>query len=162
MEAGSSSALLVFDSHTHPTSYLPPAIAVAFRWINRRSMPAPAELSDVVNAGVNAVIANAVGDRLVTWWWGRRPWTTVAMQLQMIKEAARRAGAVMAKTAIEVQRAQASGQLAVVLGLEGADVVGRRIERLDLLEQLGVRLVAPVHLRTNQCGGTRLAWQKDR
>src|SRR5207249_7609210 len=56
--------------------------------------------------------------------------------------------------------AHAGHRPSLVLGLEGADAIGFRLDRLDELHRLGLRTVVPVHLGDNQVGTTSLPWQR--
>jgi membrane dipeptidase len=104
-------------------------------------------------------VANAVGDRVATAWWGRPPWRAVREQLGRIRREAEGAHIKLATSAAQVRKAFESGQASVILGLEGGDVIGRDLSRLDKLSELGVRILVPVHLRDNSIGTTRLPWQ---
>lgn len=105
------------------------------------------------------MVANAVGDRVATAWWGRSPWLAIQTQLSRIQAEAEAAHAMVATSAAKVWRAFASGRVSVILGLEGGDGIGLNLPRLDELSDRGVRLLAPVHLRDNRIGTTRLPWQ---
>jgi len=115
---------LVIDAHGHGTHVLPRPVQ-AFRRATVRSHPADSPLTDLAAAGVDAVIANAVGDRLVTRWrWPADPWAAVCQQLDELRGEAEAAGCRLATTTADIQAARDAGRPAVVLGLEGADVVG--------------------------------------
>ncbi len=150
---------VVVDTHAHSATYLPPFAARLFRWANRRTMPADVLFSEVQPAGVDAIIAAAVGDPIATVWWTRPRWSAVDAQLRRVEVEALRAGAKLVTTAAEVRRCKACGSLAVILGLEGADAIGMELGRLDELFQRGVRLIVVVHLGDNQIGTTCLTWQ---
>src|SRR5438094_2876445 len=63
---------VVVDAHVHTTDYLPAFAASVYRWATRRTVPPPFFLDQLASAGVDAVVANAVGDRAATAWWGGR------------------------------------------------------------------------------------------
>ena len=149
---------IVVDTHIHTTDYLPAFAASVFRWFTRRTMPPPFALDQLPSAGVDVVVANAVGDRAVTAWWGRPPWQAVEAQLRRIRAQADRAHTVVAVSATEIYQAFAEKRTTVILGLEGGDGIGRDISRVDELFSWGVRLLTPVHLRDNQIGTTCLPW----
>jgi membrane dipeptidase len=112
------------------------------------------------HAGVDAIVAKAVGDPLVTRWHLRSPWHAVQNQLAGIRAEAGQADARVVRTADETRAAAAEGHLAVLLGLEGADAVGTDLGLLAQLARDGVRVIVPVHLGDNAIGTTCLPWQK--
>jgi microsomal dipeptidase-like Zn-dependent dipeptidase len=152
-------AAIVVDTHVHTVDYLPAFASSLFRWAIRRTVPPPFFLDQLPSAGIDAAVANAVGDRVATLWWGRQPWRAVHEQLRRIRRAAEIAQVELATSADQVRDAFESGKAAVILGLEGGDVIGRDLSRLDDLSKLGVRILVPVHLRDNAIGTTRLPWQ---
>ena len=151
---------IVVDTHVHTMDYLPAFAASVFRWFIRDTVPPPFFLDQLSPAEVDVVVANGVGDRTATAWWGRPPWRAVREELRRIRAAAERAHATVATSAAEVRQAFDAGQPAVILGLEGADGIGANIGRVDELYRWGVRLVIPVHLRDNQIGTTSLPWNR--
>jgi microsomal dipeptidase-like Zn-dependent dipeptidase len=151
---------IVVDTHVHTMDFLPAYASSVFRWFIRGTVPPPFFLDQLSSAGVDAAVANAVGDRTTTAWWGRQPWRAVAEQLRRIRAEIERAHATVVISAAEVRRAYDAGQTAVILGLEGADVIGADVGRVDDLSRLGVRLVIPVHLRDNRIGTTCLPWNR--
>lgn len=150
---------IVVDTHVHTLDYLPRHASSLFRWAIRRTVPPRFFLDQLPSAGVDAVVANAVGDRVATAWWGRAPWRAVQEQLCKIRREAEGAHIGLATSVAQVRKAFESGQVSVILGLEGGDVIGRDLGRLDKLSELGVRILVPVHLRDNSIGTTRLPWQ---
>lgn len=151
---------IVVDTHVHTLDYLPAFAASAFRWFIRDTVPPPFFLDQLSSAGVDVVVANGVGDRTVTAWWGRPPWRAVREELRRISAEVERAHATVATSAAEVRQAFGAGQTAVILGMEGADGIGTDISRVDELFSWGVRLIIPVHLRDNQIGTTCLPWNR--
>jgi microsomal dipeptidase-like Zn-dependent dipeptidase len=102
-----------------------------------------------------------VGDPIVTRWYvGRRPWDAVEAQLALIERQAIDAGARVAQSVGDLVDARAQGVPAVVLGVEGADAVGRDVDRIDAWHERGVRVVVLVHLGDNALGTTCLPWQR--
>jgi membrane dipeptidase len=150
---------IVIDAHVHTMDYLPPFASSVFRWAIRRTVPPPFFLDQLSSARVDAAVANAVGDRMATGWWGRPPWRAIQAQLCRIRREAEDAHIELATSAAEIWEAFESGHVSVILGLEGGDGIGRNISRLDKLYEWGVRLLVPVHLRDNHIGTTRLPWQ---
>jgi len=151
---------LVVDVHTHGTALLPQPARGLYRLVNRLTMPPDVGFVELAAAGVDAVVAKAVGDPIVTRWHRGGAWAAVLAQLERLRADARRAGARVLSSAAEVRAARDEGRTAVVLGLEGADAIGDDLGRLDHLRQLGVRVVVPVHLGDNQLGTTCLPWQR--
>jgi len=149
---------IVVDAHVHTMGYLPAFAASLFRWAIRRTVPPPFFLNQLSSAGVDAVVANAVGDRVATAWWVRPPWQAIQAQLCRIRREAEDAHIELAMSAAQAWAAFESGHVSVILGLEGGDGIGRNLSRLDKLHEWGVRLLVPVHLRDNHIGTTRLPW----
>jgi len=151
---------LVVDVHTHGTALLPQPARSLYRLVNSLTMPPEVGFAELAAAGVDAVVAKAVGDPIVTRWHRGGAWTAVLAQLERLQADARRAGARVVSGAAEIRAARDEGRTAVVLGLEGADAIGDELGRLDHLRQVGVRVVVPVHLGDNQLGTTSLPWQR--
>jgi len=148
---------LVVDTHT--TTMLPRVAAAAYHSV-LRGRPPDVGLGEVHEGAVDAVVAKAVGDPIVTRWHLRSPFQAVQNQLSAIENEASRVGARLVDTAATVRAAAADGQLAVLLGLEGADCVGTDLGLLAQLAAEGVRMIVPVHLGDNQIGTTCLPWQQ--
>ena len=149
----------VLDLHTHGPGFVPRPFRAAWRAVTVR---APAEVGfDVLpRAGVDAAVAKAVGDPIVTRWYvGRSPWEAVEAQLSLIERQAAEAGAVIARSLDDLTAARARGVPAVMLGVEGADAVGNEVDRIDAWHERGVRVIVLVHLRDNTLGTTCLPWQ---
>ncbi len=151
---------IVVDTHVHPTDYLPGFAATARRWFTRHTVPPQFSFDQLPATGVDVVVANAVGDRLVTAWWGRPPWRAVHEQLRRIRAQAENAHVVVANSARQVLQAFESHRPAVVLGLEGGDGIGMNLDRVNQLFEWGVRILVPVHLRNNQIGTACLPWER--
>jgi microsomal dipeptidase-like Zn-dependent dipeptidase len=150
----------VLDLHTHGPGFVPQPFRTVWRGVTIR---APAEVGfDVLpRAGVDAAVAKAVGDPIVTRWYvGRSPWEAVEAQLGLIERQAGEAGAVVARSVEDLTSARARGVQAVVLGVEGADAVDHDVERIDAWQERGVRVIVLVHLRDNALGTTCLPWQR--
>jgi microsomal dipeptidase-like Zn-dependent dipeptidase len=150
----------VLDLHTHGPGFVPQPFRTVWRGVTIRA-PAEAGFDVLRRAGVDAVVAKAVGDPIVTRWYvGRRPWDAVEAQLALIERQAIDAGARVAQSVGDLVDARAQGVPAVVLGVEGADAVGRDVDRIDAWHERGVRVVVPVHLGDNALGTTCLPWQR--
>ncbi|MGH9230947.1 MAG: dipeptidase, partial [Acidimicrobiales bacterium] len=150
----------VLDLHTHGPGFVPRPFRAVWRGATFR---APTEVGfDVLRkAGVDAVVAKAVGDPIVTrWYFGRSPWDAVEAQLLLIERQAGDAGALVARSVEGLLQARAQGVPAVVLGVEGSDAVGGDVDRIDAWHERGVRVIVLVHLRDNALGTTCLPWQQ--
>ncbi|ORB56254.1 dipeptidase [Mycobacteroides saopaulense] len=137
---------LTVDMHTHGLSIMP-------RWLRAlggKAIDMPAEpLSKLAQGKVNLAIITAVGDAaLGTAWRFRSPWSGVKAQLDLARSEARAAGVAVVDTTEQI----AGGHAAVMLGIEGADVVGAQPERLVELHRLGVRVLGLVHYADNGLG----------
>ena len=151
---------LVVDTHTHSGTFLPGVPGRVYKALPRKSRPADITFAEAHAAGVDVLVAKAVGDPIVTRWHFRPPWQAVQNQLDAIRKEAADAGARLVTTADEIRQAFADGVLAVVLGLEGADAVGTDLDKLATLADDGVRVIVPVHLGHNRVGTTCLPWQR--
>jgi microsomal dipeptidase-like Zn-dependent dipeptidase len=150
----------VLDLHTHGPRFVPQPFRTVWRGVTIR---APSEVGfDVLRrAGVDAVVAKAVGDPIVTRWYvGRSPWDAVEAQVALIERQAVDAGTLVARSVEGLLQARAQGVPAVVLGVEGADPLGRDVDRIDAWHERGVRVIVLVHLGDNALGTTCLPWQR--
>jgi microsomal dipeptidase-like Zn-dependent dipeptidase len=150
----------VLDLHTHGPGFVPQPFRAVWRGV---TVGAPAEVGfdTLQKGGVDAAVAKAVGDPIVTRWYvGRSPWEAVEAQLARIERQAEDAGALVVRSVEGLARARARGTPAVMLGVEGADAVGRDVDRIDAWYERGVRVVGLVHLRDNLLGTTCLPWQR--
>ena len=150
----------MLDLHTHGPGFVPPPFRTGWRAL---TAGAPAEVGfDVLRtSGVNAVVAKAVGDPVVTrLYLGRNPWEAVEAQLVRIERQAAAAGAVVVHSVDGLAQAGASDVPAVLLGVEGADALGSDVDRVDAWHERGVRVVGLVHLGDNTLGTTGLPWQR--
>ncbi|WP_433359932.1 dipeptidase [Streptosporangium sp. CA-115845] len=59
---------------------------------------------------------------------------------------------VLARTVAEIEKAKASGQLALVAGLEAATMIENELDRLDILYGFGVRQIGIAYSQANQLG----------
>ncbi|HEX9994580.1 MAG TPA: membrane dipeptidase [Acidimicrobiales bacterium] len=151
---------LVVDLHVHGPAFVPQPFRAVWHAVTPRRPPETG-FEVLRPAGVDAAVATAVGDPVVTrWYLGRSPWEAVEAQLALVERQAAAAGARLARSVDDVLAARAAGAPAVLLGVEGADAVGDDVDRVDAWWARGVRLVVPVHLRDNQLGTTCLPWQQ--
>ncbi len=151
---------VVVDTHVHGPHFVPQPFRFVYRFILRRTMP-PAEGFDILNrAGVHVVVGTAVGDPVVTRWYGGSPWDAVQAQLRQLINEIRLAGGDIVLDAASARALRTAGRPGLILGVEGLDAIEGRLDRLDELHDLGVRLAIPVHLRDNQIGSTALPWQQ--
>ena len=151
--------VFVLDLHTHGRGFLPQP----FRSVWRATAGAPPEDEfDALRAGgVDAAVAAAVGDPIVTrCYLGRSPWDAVEIQLARIERQVAEAGAAVASSVSALLEARSGRTPAVLLGIEGADALGHDVDLVDAWHQRGVRLVGLVHLGDNTLGSTCLPWQR--
>lgn len=150
----------VFDLHTHGRGFVPQPFRTVWRAITARA-PAEVGFEALREGGVDAAVAKAVGDPVVTrWYLGRSPWDAVEAQLAEIERQTTEAGAVVVDSVEGLARARARDVPAVLLGVEGADALGYDVDRVDAWHQRGVRMVVLVHLGDNTLGTTCLPWQR--
>jgi membrane dipeptidase len=152
---------LVIDTHTHPIGFIPQPFGGVYRFAarvyNRHAFPPDEPFDDLVAAGVDAVVAKAVGDPVATRWWRGDAWRAVERQLELVVGQLR--GQVVT-TAAQLRAAQGSGQPVGVLGVEGGDALGTDVDNVNRWHGRGVRVVTLVHLADNQFGTTCMPWQK--
>ena len=159
MSDGLHDRALVVDTHVHGAGFVPGWAWRPYRLALRRTMPDDVGFDVLAGAGVDAVVAKAVGDPLVTRLWLRRGWDAVEAQLDLVRRQCAEVGGVVAESAADVRAASRSGRPAVVLGLEGADVVASP-DDVDRLHALGVRVVGLVHFADNRLGTICMPWQR--
>jgi len=151
---------LVLDLHTHGPGFVPQPFRSVWRGV---TVGAPAEVGfeALRRGGVDAAVAAAVGDPIVTRWYvGRSPWDAVESQFARIERQAEDAGALVVRSIEGLAQARAQGAPAVLLGVEGADAVGHDVDHIDAWHERGVRVIVPVHLGDNALGTTCLPWQR--
>ena len=155
----------VLDLHSHARGFVPQPFRTAWRAVTPGA-PAEAGFDRLRHGGIDAVVASAVGDPVVTrTYLGRRPWAAVEAQLRQVERQAATAGAVVAGSVAALRQARADGVPAVLLGVEGADALGPRgddaegVAGVDAWYERGVRVVGLVHLGDNALGSTCLPWQ---
>jgi membrane dipeptidase len=146
------------DAHVHGAHFLPQPYRSLFRFVNRRTMPPEDSFEILARAGVDAAVASAVGDPIVTRRWRGPAWDAVLGQLRALGAEIEQAGCELATDIVGIQKAQGAGRSAVMLGLEGADAIGADLDRLNELYDRGVRVIVPVHLSHNQIGTTAMPW----
>jgi membrane dipeptidase len=145
--------------HTHAVGFVPQPARSLYRLVNRTTMP-PDEGFDVLRAaGVDAVVAKAVGDPVVTRWYRGGAWAAVDKQLTAVSAQMAAAGGQVVRTPDELRVARAAGRPAVILGVEGGDALGADVDHVDAWHERGVRVVVLVHLGDNQLGTTCMPWQ---
>src|SRR4051812_7588383 len=143
---------LVVDTHVHGEGFVPRWAALPYRAALHTTMPPDVGLDVMGPAGVDAVVAKAVGDGIVTNLWLRSGWGAVVAQLERVRAQCEDAGGVVALDAGAVRTAARERRPAVVLGVEGADVIGTDVAGVDHLCDFGVRVVGLVHLVDNAIG----------
>jgi membrane dipeptidase len=150
---------LVVDVHTHAAGFVPQPARSLYRLVNRTTMPPDEDFDVLRTAGIDAVVATAVGDPVVTRWFGGGAWAAVGRQLDGIELQMTRTGGVLVRTPDELAGARAGRTPAAILGVEGGDALGTDVDRVDAWHERGVRVVVLVHLGDNQLGTTCMPWQ---
>jgi membrane dipeptidase len=94
----------------------------------------------------------------------RGPWERCRFQVERLWElCARSGGAVaVADSAAALAAQQAAGQVSAVLGVEGAQALEGRPERVAALRARGVAFIGLTHLANNDLGGSSSPLQGDR
>jgi membrane dipeptidase len=137
---------------------LPAIPRVAYRAVNRTTMPPDEELTVFARAGVDGAIVKAVGDGPVTRWYRGSKLDAVMHQLADLRKQVAAAGGQIVETNVDLDAARNSSGLAAVLGLEGGDAIGNDLANVDRLHAAGVRVAGLIHLGHNQLGTTSMTW----
>lgn len=158
-EASKTNTTLTVDLHTHSQTVMP-------RWLRAGgelllSMPSE-PLANLARGRVNVAVVAAVGDPIGTLWQPRSAWAALMRQLATARKEAHEAGMEVILSAEQLTRRDRS---AIVLGIEGADLIGQDPMRLEPLHQVGVRVIGLVHYADNNIGtigasllGKRQSW----
>lgn len=146
--------MTVVDTHTHGLGLLPRPVGPLYRLINRTTMPADVGFDVLPDAGVDVVVAKAVGDPIVTRWYRGGAWRSVLAQLDDLTAQMEGAGGRV------ITAADAIKPPCAILGVEGADAIGDDVDRIDELHARGVRVIGILHLADNQIGTTCMPWQR--
>jgi len=135
--------------HVHGPGLVPQPFAAAYRaayrLVSRDPMPPPEGFGVLGPAGVDVVVAKAVGDPAVTRWYRGPPWDVVEKQLSALERQLQAAGVELGAGAL--------------LGVEGGDALASS-EHVDRWQARGVRVVTIVHLSDNALGSTCMPWQQ--
>jgi microsomal dipeptidase-like Zn-dependent dipeptidase len=149
---------LVVDVHAHGPRFVPQPFRALYRFVNRATMPPDAGFDVLRAAGVDMVVAKAVGDPVVTRWYRGGPWVAVLAQIDQLVDEIESVGGEVVVDRAGLRAARARARPGLVLGVEGADAIGHDLARVDHLYRLGVRMIVLVHLGDNQVGTTALPW----
>ncbi|HVE82928.1 MAG TPA: membrane dipeptidase [Myxococcales bacterium] len=86
----------------------------------------------------------------------RSPWARCAYQLDRMEALCRASGGAVAVagSAAELEQNVAAGRISAVLGVEGAQALEGRPERVAELHRRGVRFMSLTHLDNNELGGS--------
>ena len=151
-ESDLSRRRIVFDSHAHGRHLLPGPITAMHRKL-RPGQPHDIGFGTLRSTEVDGIVAAAVGDKLVTrFQWPLSAWKAVLRQFTVIRREATAGGCVLATTSAEIRLARERRRTAIVLGLEGADALAGDLRRLDVLHDLGVRVVGVMHYSDSPFG----------
>ncbi|GAB3039819.1 membrane dipeptidase [Parafrigoribacterium mesophilum] len=151
-ERGLPHRRIVFDSHAHGTQLLPRPVAALNRLL-RPGQPRDTGFGTLRTTEVDGIVVSAVGDKLVTQFrWPASAWRAVLDQFAMIRREAKAGGCALVATSAEIMLAMEHRRTAVVLGLEGADTLAGDLRRLNVLHDLGVRVVGVMHFSDNPFG----------
>jgi membrane dipeptidase len=94
----------------------------------------------------------------------RGPWARCLFQLDRMREVCERAGGTIdvAASAAALEENLARGRISAVLGVEGAQALEGRPERVAELRARGVRFMSLTHLANNELGGSSSPLMRDR
>jgi membrane dipeptidase len=124
-------------------------------------MPPDVAFTELRDCGVDAIVAKAVGDPVVTAFrWPAAPNHSVLDQLEGIRQQTAAAGGVVARSVADLDAAIADRRTAVLLGVEGGDPLKDHPERAHEWANAGVRVVGLVHYVDNGLGTVQLPWNE--
>jgi len=149
---------MVVDTHIHAPHFLPRHAWSLYRKIGGPTMPPDSGLDTLAAGGVDGAVVKAVGDAIATWFHPVRRWPAVLHQLDGIRSQAALADAQIVLDSKDLAYARQRDRSGVFLGVEGADMLDGRLDRLDLLHGLGVRVLGLVHYVDNEIGTVCLQW----
>lgn len=151
-ESDLSQGRIVFDAHAHGIHLLPRPVSAMNRKF-RPGQPRDVGFGALRSTEIDGIVAAAVGDKLVTQFrWPASAWKAVLKQFAVIRQEAKAGGCVLATTSAEIRVAKERRRTAIVLGLEGADTLAGDLRRLDVLRELGVRIVGVMHYSDSPFG----------
>ncbi len=146
------------DIHAHPSRF------------HRANVPriSDEEIARYLDRGMDAVVATISTDTPWRGGYERRdgtrvpggnrrpdpnePWEYTLDRFERLTRTVAEARAVFVRTPAEARQARATGVLAILPAVEGADSLEGRIERLHELHQRGLALLQLVHFRPNGLG----------
>jgi membrane dipeptidase len=148
------------------------------RDLNRRSRSGHVDFPRLAEAGVKIQCFTVVtrgfpyvgGFPLFAAWRGwprearRGPWSRCVWQLERLAEACRASGgaAALTTTGRALEENLAAGRLSAILGVEGAQALEERVERVAELHARGVRFMSLTHLSNNALGGASFPGMRNR
>ncbi|WP_433662292.1 dipeptidase [Nocardia sp. CA-128927] len=136
----------VIDLHAHSPSIIPGWL----RAVGKTTVSMPGDpLATLRAEDISLTVVTAVGDPVGTRWRRGSAWSGVVDQLSAARAEAISAGLTVVTDAAAITN---SSGPAVMLGVEGADVVGADPQRLIDLHRLGVRVLGLVHYADNGLG----------
>ncbi len=142
----------------HAPHFLPRPAWKVYRKANGPAMPPDSGLDTLAMGGVDAAVVKAAGDAIVTLFHPTRQWPAVLRQLDGIRRKVAVAGAHVVLDRADLDYARRRGRTGVFLGVEGADMLGGQLARLDELHRMGVRVLGLVHYVDNELGTVCLQW----
>ncbi len=105
-------------------------------------------------SGLDAVFENFLDGTATITSAGGWKWTDVVHDLGMhLADMAHSSLVFLGTTVEDIERAHATGRIAVVASIEGAAPIENELDRIDVLYGLGVRMIGVTYSETNQLGG---------
>jgi len=126
------------------------------------SMDPAFSFDQMKTSGLDAMAACVLGDPLGTFWRAPRdPWKAVLRQFDSLESQADAAGVAVIRNSTQLNTARAQNVPSIVLAMEGADILGPDLHRLEWLHERGVRMIGLVHYSDNALGtiGTTVCGQ---
>jgi len=140
--------LKIFDIHGHLQGTIPKL----FRIVNRK-IPPDVTLEDFRSAGLYGGIVSTLGDPNTFKLLKTNTYTYVLKETKKIKSEVEKIGAHVALNVPQlITYTKHEGDLAFVIGIEGADFIKDDLSRLSKVYDLGVRVITLIHYTNNSIG----------
>ncbi len=105
-------------------------------------------------SGLDAVFENFLDGTATITSAGGWKWTDVIHDLGMhLSDLAHQTTMFLGTTVADIERAHATGRIAMIACVEGAAPIENELDRLDILYGLGVRMIGVAYSESNQLGG---------
>ncbi|HWR12312.1 MAG TPA: membrane dipeptidase [Rectinemataceae bacterium] len=153
-KARTGGTIFYFDAHGHREGLLPKAL----RLVPGNTIPEDLRLADLARARLGGLVLCVLGDPNSFLPIKIDPYANVLKRLKTAKSTVAEAGGIIARGSGALEAAREKETTAFLLGIEGGDFVGERIDRIDAVFEEGVRLIGLVHYSRNKLGSISYGW----